>query len=143
MHVTNPAGFATAIHFYDLGQHIDNYYTEDIQSDSNLTELPQKPNEVTRILNGRFSFLLRQPRVQVYDDGTSAEVYFSVERHFPENRENRYQLGDKPDLFEIRRSRLYVPSWDHDPHPFGVVYCPGNELPEWLYEKHGVKRSAT
>jgi hypothetical protein len=136
------AGSATSIHFYRDGQFVDNYYAEDLQ-ELHERELPQHPGLIRRILKGRFSFLLRLPR-RVNFGGEVSEDHFFVHRYFPWRRFNYCtQAMEEEDEFGLRRRGLYIPSWDKRPDPYGAVFCPAHDVPNWLFQEHGVGRPSS
>jgi hypothetical protein len=124
----NPATRATSVHFFDRGQFVDDYYHEDIPDDvSKLIELPVWPSRLQTLLDGRFGFLAKQPRLQKYDDDEIGEVYFDGEDLDHDQATN---------IFDIKPSRLYVPFWDDNSFPYGAVYSYLDELPSYFVERY-------
>ncbi|MBN1310685.1 MAG: hypothetical protein JXB30_04630, partial [Anaerolineae bacterium] len=94
----NPAGRATGVHFHDRGQLVDDYYCEDIECEGHygLIDLPEKPEQIKRLLDGRFGFLAEQPKLQQYDEEYPKESYFDGE-----DLSSRYH-DPKWDVFNVR-----------------------------------------
>lgn len=119
----NPAGSTTSVHCYDRGKLEDDFFFENIACDGRygLIELPQKPAFVRHMIDGRFAFLVDQPKIRQYDEQFSVEAYF--------DGEDLHVNDPDWDVLNVRASRLYVPSWDEASQPFGAIYCPTKELP--------------
>lgn len=127
----NPAGRITGVNLYDSGQLFDHYYVENIEAigEYGLVELPQNPAHVRRLMNGRFGFLLDQPRAREFDDEIS-EVYFDGEDLW------MYDKFPGWDVFNIRAANLAVPFWDDAPLPLGAVYCLKDDLPDYFLKRY-------
>lgn len=124
LHSRTPAGTATGVHFFRSGEFIDDYYWEEIEGTDGKVELPQKPDELHKLLDGRFAFLTLQPQI---DYLYNAEETF--ERYFVGEDLATTEVGD---IFKLRASNLYVPFWDEHAKPFGAVYCPTKDFPSYL-----------
>lgn len=130
MYERNPATRATAVHFYEAGQFIDDYYydTLDYMGEDGLIELPEKPDHIEKILDGRFQFLLGLPKIHQYEDWEPESIYFDGEHLSIHNATY--------DVLNVRNSQLYVPFWDDQAIPFGAVYCPKKALPNSFIERY-------
>lgn len=129
----NPATRCTSIHMYHSGQFVDGYFCENIECEGRygLVELPQKPDRITELLDGRVAFLTDQPRTHKYDTDFSKDVYFDGEDL------SGYLDDPKWDIFNVRDSMLHVPFWEEEPLlPYGAVYCSIKQLPDYFLEKY-------
>ncbi|MBI1258169.1 MAG: hypothetical protein GC204_11920 [Chloroflexi bacterium] len=128
----NPAGGATAVHFYKAGELVDEFYAEHLDADEtydNLIELPQHPEIVASLLGGRFAFLLDQPKRWSYGAGEAAvDVYF--------DGEDLSMTLPEYDAFNLRDSDLYVPFWDETILPLGAVYCFNGKFPKYFLQRY-------
>src|SRR5262249_6817848 len=128
----NPAGGATAVHFYQAGELVDDFYAEHNDADEtyeNLIELPQHPQIFTSLLGGRFALLLDQPKRSSYDDGEpDIDVYF--------DGEDLSLYSPAHDTFNLRDSDLYVPFWDETLLPLGAIYCYEGKFPKFFLQRY-------
>ncbi len=126
----NPAGRTTSVHCYDRGKLEDDFFFENIECEDRygLIELPQKSAFVQHIINGRFAFLVNQPKIRQLDEQFSIEAYF--------DGEDLHVNDPDWDVLNVRASRLYVPFWDENSQPFGAIYCPTKELPDYFLARY-------
>lgn len=126
----NPAGRSTSVRFFGDGKLRDDFCHSYIDGGEwELLEMPQHPQVVRTVLNGRFAFLLDQPKRYISPiDHEEYKEYFDGQHLKPNTPEW--------DVFDIQAQHLYVPFWYDDFIPYGAVYCPAKELPSHLLDRY-------
>jgi hypothetical protein len=97
----NPAADATSIHFFQHGSLVDDYFCARIGGECEIIEVPENADVIKAILDGRFSFLLDQPRTVHYKSDDFDETWLTC--------------FEGEDIANI--DNLHVPFWENEKSP--------------------------